>query len=253
MLKEMHEQPTALLQAHHRAGHDATAGSRSTSSTSLAEALRTVDRVELVACGTRLLRRARRRSRDPGLDGHPGPGQHRLGVPLQPAAARRADAGHRRHPVGRDRRHDRPDPPRPRARLPDHRGHEHRRLGDHPRGGRGPVPAGRPGDRGRRLQDVRDPGHDAGDRSPRPSPRPAGTLGPEQELELGAALRALPGRGPGALDGCGRRARARPALRQLARVHVRRARLHATRLRSRGRSSSRRSATSTPRATRRAS
>ena len=50
---------------------------------------------------------------------------------------------------------------RPRARLPDHRGHEHRRLGDHPRGGRGPLPPGRPGDRGRGEQDVRHPGHDA--------------------------------------------------------------------------------------------
>ena len=46
--------------------------------------------------------------------------------------------------------------------LPDHRGHQHRRLGDHARGRRGPVPAGRARDGGRRDQDVRDPGHDAG-------------------------------------------------------------------------------------------
>ena len=39
-------------------------------------------------------------------------------------------------PSRRDGRHDRPDPPRPRARLPGHRGHQHRRLGHHPRGGR---------------------------------------------------------------------------------------------------------------------
>ena len=50
--------------------------------------------------------------------GHPGPGDGRLGVPLQPAADRRADARHRGHPVRRDGRHDRPDPPRPRAWLP---------------------------------------------------------------------------------------------------------------------------------------
>ena len=36
-----------------------------------------------------------------------------------------------------------PDAARPRARLPDRRGHEHGRLGDHPRGRRGPVPPGR--------------------------------------------------------------------------------------------------------------
>ena len=76
----------------------------------------------------RVLRVARRRGGAPGLDRPPGPRDRRLGVPLQPAAARRADAGHRGHPVGRDGRHDRPGPPRARARLPGHRGHEHRRA-----------------------------------------------------------------------------------------------------------------------------
>ena len=101
-------------------------------------------------------------------------------------------------------------------------------------------------------QDVRDPGHDArrprrGDRQgPRTLGRGAGAgAGPRAAgapRRRGARAGAQPGhRGP------------RPPLRQLARLHVRRPRLLATRRRSRARSSSRRSATSTPRATRPAS
>ena len=56
-----------------------------------------------------------------------------------------------------------PDAPGAGARLPGHRGHQHRRLGHHARRGRGAVPPGRPGDRGRGDQDVRDPGDHAGD------------------------------------------------------------------------------------------
>ena len=52
-----------------------------------------------------------------GVGGPAGPLEHRLRVPLQPAAARRADAGHRGHPVGRDRRHPRAGAPGPRARA----------------------------------------------------------------------------------------------------------------------------------------
>ena len=88
-------------------------------------------------------------------------------------------------------------------------------------------------------------------RGDRQGPRP---LGASSELELGAALRALPAAAArAARDAVGDAPRPRPALRQLARVHVRRPRLHLSRPRSRARSSSRRSATSTPRAMRPAS
>ena len=161
----------------------------------------TVTRVELDRLRQRLLRVAHRGRRDPGLDRAAGPGQRRLRVPLRPAAARRADARHRGHPVGRDGRHDRADPARARARLPGHRGHQHGRLGDHPRGGRGPVPAGR----ARRSRSP--PRRRSSPRSRpwsswrRPSPRRAAALAEADELALGAALRALPAAAARALDG----------------------------------------------------
>ena len=67
--------------------------------------LATVDRVEFVACGTRQLRGGRRRLRSSRTGRTAGALEHRLRVPLQPAAARRAHARHRRDPVGRDGRH----------------------------------------------------------------------------------------------------------------------------------------------------
>ncbi len=150
MLKEMHEQPTALLQA--ITGRVTTDDRIEVAELAdLGDVLRTVDRVELVACGTAYYASLVGAAAIQDWAGHPGPGDRRLRVPLQPAAARRADARHRGHPVGRDGRHDRADPARPRARLPDRRRDQHGRLGDHPRGGRGPLPPGRPGDRGRRL------------------------------------------------------------------------------------------------------
>ena len=143
MLKEIHEQPEALRQS--IAGRVTRDGRIQVEELDAARrhAPERATRVELVACGSAYYAVARRRRRDPGLDRAAGPGDGRLGVPLQPAAARRQDARHRRHPVGRDGRHDRPDPPRPRAGLPDRRGDEHRRLGDHPRGRRGRLPPGR--------------------------------------------------------------------------------------------------------------
>ena len=140
-----------------------------------------------VLCG------ARRRLRARGLDRAPGARDRRLGVPLQPAAARRPNPRHRGDPVRRDRRHDRADPLCPRAWLPDHRRHEHRRIGDHPRGGRGPLPAGRPGDRRRRLEDLRDPGDHA--RGPRRGDRTAA-----RHDERGRRARARGG-APGASRG----------------------------------------------------
>ena len=136
------------------------------------------------------------------------------------------DPRHRRDPVRRDGRHDRPDPARPRARRARHRGHQHGRLGDHARGRRGPVPAGRAGDRGRGVQDVRDPGHDAG--HPRGGDR-QGARRPRRGAGAGARRRAARAAG-GGRRGRSRTASAiaepRPPLRQLARLHVRRPRLH---------------------------
>ena len=142
------------------------------------------------------------------------------------------------------------DPPRPGTWLPDHRGDEHRRLGDHPRGRRGPLPPGRPRDRGGRHQDVRDPGDDARRSSPRRSAEGAGhAAARRRSASSDSALRALPDAAQRALELRVRLGGARAPLRQLARLHVRRPRRRRTRPRSRARSSSRRSATSTPRAT----
>ena len=67
--------------------------------------LRAIERVELVACGSANYASAVRRVPAPGLGRPAGPLEHRLRVPLQPAAAGRAHAGHRGDPVGRDGRH----------------------------------------------------------------------------------------------------------------------------------------------------
>ena len=73
-----------------------------------------------------------------------------------------------------------------RAGLPDRRRDQHDGLGDHPRGRRGHVPPGRPGDRRRGLEDVRHPGHhaDRAGRGDRQGPRVDGR---------GARARAGPG------------------------------------------------------------
>ena len=246
MLKEIHEQPEALRQA--------IAGRVTRDGPHLARGARGLrrdappdrpGRAHRLRHG--LLRRARRGGGDPGLDRHPGPGHGRLGVPLQPAAARRPDAGHRRDPVRRDGRHDRPDPPRPRARRPGHRGHQHRRQRHHPRGG--PVLF---------LQ----AGPEIAVAASKTFvaqvttlvilaaaiAKARGALGAEQELELGAALHALPGgRRAGARERDGR-APTWPAATSTRAGSCSSAAATPTRPPSRARSSSRRSATSTPRA-----
>ena len=86
MLKEIHEQPESLRQA--------IAGRVTREDRIWLEELEGFE--ETLRAGRpgrahrlrqRVLRRARRGGRDPGLDRHPGPGDGRLGVPLQPAAA----------------------------------------------------------------------------------------------------------------------------------------------------------------------
>ena len=162
MLKEMHEQPQAIRSA--IAGRIQDDGIVLDELIPLADRLREIERVELVACGSAHYAASVGAYLLQAWTGLPGPQHGRLGVPLQPAAARRQDAGHRRDPVGRDGRHDRARALRARAGRAGHRHHQHDRLGHHARRRRRALPAGRAGDRGRGHQDVRDPGHD---------PRPA--------------------------------------------------------------------------------
>ena len=142
MLKEIHEQPESPEPVH-RGRIDRTDHVVVDEIDGLADRLRDVDRIELIACGSAFYASLIGATALQEWTGLPVRRERRLGVPLRPAAARRADARDRGHPVGRDGRHDRPDPARARAWLSDHRGHQHRRLGHHPRGGRGPLPAGR--------------------------------------------------------------------------------------------------------------
>jgi glucosamine--fructose-6-phosphate aminotransferase (isomerizing) len=106
MLKEIHEQPEALAQS--------IAGRVSRDDRILAGELDGSRRDPAVTRidswpAERVVRRARRASALEALDGLPA----RLTVGSEfrysPAAARRAHPRHRRDPVGRDRRHDRPD------------------------------------------------------------------------------------------------------------------------------------------------
>ena len=109
MLKEMHEQPGAIRAAITGRLHGdeirvdrarARRGGHPQGRAGGAGGLR-----------QRQLRVGGGRLRLPGVDRPAGALEHRLGVPLQPAAARRAHAGDRGHAVGRDRRHHRPGAP----------------------------------------------------------------------------------------------------------------------------------------------
>ncbi len=131
MLKEIHEQPTALRQS--LAGRVTPDGQIEVLEVAgLSDAFRRVTRVELVACGTASYASLVGRRRHRGLGRHPGTGHGRLGVPVLAATARRRHARDRGHPVGRDRRHDRAHPLRPRPRLSDRGRDQHRGLRDHP-------------------------------------------------------------------------------------------------------------------------
>ena len=84
-----------------------------------------------------------------------------------------------------------------------------------------------PGDRGRGVEDVRHPGHDAdrARRGDREGARDAWTR--RRSSSSGRALRALPDAAARTLDGEPGDRRGRPPLRQLAGLHVHRPRLHA--------------------------
>jgi len=118
MLKEMYEQPQALLAA--ITAGDARRCDPPRRAGGFEDVLRSVERIELVACGSAFYaslvgatvlqswtgcRRARPSARSSGT------------------ARRRSTAGRSssRSPVRRDGRHDRPGAPRPRARMPDRR------------------------------------------------------------------------------------------------------------------------------------
>jgi glucosamine--fructose-6-phosphate aminotransferase (isomerizing) len=141
MLKEVHEQPEAILAAITGRLHEHEV--RVPELDPLLDRLAGIERVELIACGS---------------------------------AAYASAVGHRRHPVRRDGGHAGADPAGSAAWLRGRRHHEHGRLRDHPRGRRRALLPGRPGDRGRGYQDVRDPGHHAapGGGSPGQDPRPPG-------------------------------------------------------------------------------
>ena len=135
MLKEIHEQPEALRQS--------LTGRISLADRIQAAELRPIERqcsrrdapVEMRGVGTA--------SYASLLVARPMPSRPGPASPLAPtsapssATARRRSTSTRwssRSPSRRDRRHDRPDPPRPRTGLPGHRGDEHRGLGHHARG-----------------------------------------------------------------------------------------------------------------------
>ena len=141
-----------------------------------------------------VLRGHGRRGTHPGLGRHPGPRDRRLGVPVRPATPGLPDPRDRDHAVRGNGGHDRPHATRARTRLPDRRGHEHRGLGDHPRGRRRPVPPGRAGGGGRGVEDVRDPDRGArdagrGDRAGSRHPRPRRRAGRRQGAAPPAAGR----------------------------------------------------------------
>ncbi len=250
MLKEMHEQPQAIRSA--IAGRIQDDAIVLDELIPLADRLREVERIELVACGSahyassvaaylfqewtglpaRSTVGSEFRYSPPPLDG-------RTLVIAVTQSGETADT-------------IAPTRLRPGARLPGHRRHQHGRLGDHPRGGRGPLPAGRAGDRGGGHQDVRDPGHHARDAGRRDR------QGPRQPRRGSRARagRTRCGRCPTRPSGRSRWPRRRGPWRAATSTRAAScssAAASATRWRSRAPSSSRRSATSTPRATRPAS
>ena len=233
MLKEIHEQPESLRQC--IAGRITRDGEiRLAEIDGLADRIAAATRVELVACGSAYyaaLVGAAAIEEWTGLPARATVGsEFRYSPPpldgptLVIAVTQSGETADTIAPT----RHAREQ------RLPDRGGDEHRRVGDHPGGRRGRLPPGRTGDRGRRVEDVHDPGHDPRHpgRGDRPDPRHARSRRRSaSSSRLSTPCPAPPSARSTASDGA--RARHRPALRQLARLHVRRARLRVCRRRSR--------------------
>ena len=176
-----------------RVSHDGR--DRASTSSGLADRLARSDRVEFVACGTAYYAALVGAAAIQDWTGLPARATVGSEFRYCPPPLDGRDARHRRDPVGRDGRHDRPDPLRPERGCPDHRGDEHGRLGDHPRGRRGPLPAGRARDRRRRDEDVRDPGDDPGDPC-RGDRQARGTLLRRRELDARRRPAGTARRGP---------------------------------------------------------
>ena len=117
MLKEMHEQPTALLQA--ITGRVTTDDRIEVAELAgLGDVLRTVDRVELIACGTAYYASLVGAAAIQDWVGIPARANIGSEFRYSPPPLDGEDARHRGDPVGRDGRHDRPDAAGPRAWLP---------------------------------------------------------------------------------------------------------------------------------------
>ena len=252
MAKEIHEQPEALRQC--IAGRVTRDGRiRLEEIAGLEEQLRSATRIELVACGSAYyaaLVGAAALEEWTGLPARATVGsEFRYSPP--PLDAKTlviavTQSGETADTIA-------PDPPRPRAGLPDRRGDQHRRLGDHPRVRRGRLPPGRAGDRGRRLEDLHDPGHDARDPRGRDRPDPRDDDRRAGARAGGRAPRPARRGRAGDRHGVGRSRPRSPAATSTRAASCSWAAASRCRRRSRAPSSSRRSATSTPRATPRAS
>ena len=123
MLKEMTEQPQALLSA--ITGRVTREGRIHLDELDAAgDMFRSVNRIELVGLRDSVLRVACRRNLLQALDRAAGAIDRGSEFRYRPPPLERADARRRRHAVRRDGRHDRAGPAGPRARLPGHRHHE---------------------------------------------------------------------------------------------------------------------------------
>ena len=228
MLKEIHEQPQALRQC--IAGRVAPTGRRIRVDelAPLADVLRTIDAGRARRLRDRLLRRARRGVGAPGVDRACRRGRRSA----RSSATAPPPLDGRTLVIAVTQSGETADTIAP-TRYARERGcpivavTNTRRLGDHPRGGRRPLPPGRPGDRGRGLEDVHDPGDDARHARgrDRPGPRRACRRQPSDAL-VAALLRPSRGGRSGRSTQRRRDARPCPALRQLPGLHVRRPRLH---------------------------
>ena len=224
MLKEIHEQPESLAPGDRRPGRPGptTSGSRSSRGSRRRSGRSTASSWSPAARRSTPSLVGARRSRT-GSGSRPG----RRSAPSSATARRRSTGGRSSSrspsPARRPTRSRRPgwraERGAPVIAVTNTVGSAITREAD-----RGPVPAGRPGDRGRRVQDVRHPGDHAGD--PRRGDRQGARHARRRARagRSGARCARCPAGAARALENASRDRRAGAALRQLARVHVRRPR-----------------------------